>query len=99
MESLEGEDLNASLSSGHLSTLFDKTSVMAQVAEGLQYAHHQGIFHRDIKPANIMILSDGTAKIMDFGIAGVLSELKTRRARQDRVDRKSTRLNSSHLGI
>jgi hypothetical protein len=88
MEYLEGEDLNASLSSGHLSTLFDKTSVMAQVAEGLQYAHHQGIFHRDIKPANIMILSDGTAKIMDFGIAGVLSEFKkfkTRRARQDWV--------------
>src|SRR5262245_55567665 len=85
MEYLEGEDLTASLSSGHLSTLFDKTSVMAQVAEGLQYAHHQGIFHRDIKPANIMILSDGTAKIMDFGIAGVLSEFKARRARQGKV--------------
>ena len=40
MEYLEGEDLIASLSSGHLSTLLDKTSVMAQVAEGLQYAHH-----------------------------------------------------------
>src|SRR4030095_5945140 len=77
MEYLEGEDLRSSLSSGKNFSLLEKTSIMSQVAEGLQYAHHRGIVHRDIKPANLMILSDGTVKIMDFGIAGVLNALTT----------------------
>jgi serine/threonine protein kinase len=85
MEYLEGEDLKTSFAAGHLSTLLDKASIMSQVAEGLQHAHHHEIVHRDIKPANIMILSDGTAKIMDFGIARVLSELTTRLTRHGDV--------------
>ncbi|MBV8809066.1 MAG: protein kinase, partial [Acidobacteriaceae bacterium] len=49
--------------------LLQKLDIMAQTAEGLHHAHVHGTFHRDIKPANIMILADGTVKIMDFGIA------------------------------
>ena len=40
-----------------------------QILRALQHAHDKGIVHRDIKPQNIMLLSDGTIKITDFGIA------------------------------
>lgn len=40
-----------------------------QVLRALQHAHDNGIVHRDVKPQNIMLLQDGTIKVMDFGIA------------------------------
>src|SRR5215831_11573918 len=60
MEYLEGEDLKTALASRKVFSLLEKTSIMSQVAEGLQYAHQRGIVHRDIKPANLMILDEGT---------------------------------------
>ena len=43
--------------------------ITLQVLEGLEYAHAQGVVHRDIKPENIIVTKDGTAKLMDFGLA------------------------------
>lgn len=43
--------------------------IVKGIAEGLRYAHEQGIVHRDIKPDNIMIAPDGTPKILDWGLS------------------------------
>ena len=69
MELLPGVDLEALLRSGEPLPLVEKLDVVAQVCRGLAYAHERGIVHRDIKPSNMRLLEDGTAKIMDFGIA------------------------------
>lgn len=47
----------------------DAVHFTAQILKGLQHAHDKGIVHRDVKPQNIMVLSDGTIKVTDFGIA------------------------------
>ena len=44
------------------------------VCSALQYAHSQGVLHRDIKPENILITEEGTAKLMDFGLAKMLGQ-------------------------
>src|SRR5581483_1461611 len=69
MEYLEGDDLERIIASGRSLSLLQKLDIMAQAAAGLHHAHQHGTVHRDIKPANLMILPDGTVKIMDFGIA------------------------------
>ena len=52
-----------------------------QVCHGMEYATSKGVHaHRDLKPANIMISQDKTARITDFGLAGVVSELPVMRA-------------------
>jgi len=47
--------------------------IAREVAEGLQFAHGEGVIHRDLKPDNILLRADGSAVISDFGIARTLS--------------------------
>jgi serine/threonine protein kinase len=71
MEFLEGQSLHALMRSGATLT-FDKViEIIAQVAEGLDYAGRFGMVHRDIKPANILVTRSGVAKITDFGVVSV----------------------------
>jgi serine/threonine protein kinase len=71
MEYLEGKSMAEMINSREQIPLVDKIGLVCQVCDGLQYAHDRNVIHRDIKPANILVLKDGVAKIVDFGIARV----------------------------
>jgi serine/threonine protein kinase/tetratricopeptide (TPR) repeat protein len=68
MPCYEGESLHERLARGPLE-VNEALRIAAEVARGLARAHDSGVIHRDIKPGNIMLVSDGPAKIMDFGLA------------------------------
>jgi eukaryotic-like serine/threonine-protein kinase len=68
MELVEGEDLSQRIARGAI-PLDEALPIAKQIAEALEAAHEQGIIHRDLKPANITVRSDGTVKVLDFGLA------------------------------
>jgi serine/threonine protein kinase len=78
MEYLEGTNLHDLIRQRTPLSLQEKLSIMSEVAEGLRCAHDRGVIHRDVKPANIMRLTDGSVKIMDFGIARLARSSATR---------------------
>ena len=68
MEYLRGQTLRERLKQSKLS-LAEAYAILIQVAGAMDTVHAAGIVHRDIKAANVMLLPDGTAKLLDFGIA------------------------------
>ncbi len=73
MEYVEGEDLKVHLRRVGRMEPSDAERVALAVCEALDYAHGQGIVHRDIKPQNILLATNGTVKVADFGIARAMS--------------------------
>ena len=74
MEYIEGNTLTSIISNRKTISLSDILFIGAQVANGLQAAHSQGLVHRDIKPGNIMITPGGKVKVTDFGIVSIQNE-------------------------
>ena len=68
MELVEGEDLAQRDRAGAI-PIDEALPIARQIADALEAAHEQGIIHRDLKPANIKVRTDGTVKVLDFGLA------------------------------
>lgn len=77
MEFLEGQQLGNLMVANIALSINKIARIAAQVADGLAYAHKNGVVHRDIKPANIMLNENGVVKITDFGIARVPTGSRT----------------------
>src|SRR3989441_7241199 len=77
MEYLEGESLEQLIARRPALGLAQRVGSLVQACRALDYAHRHGIVHRDIKPGNIMVTTEGTVKVVDFGIARLVDTSKT----------------------
>jgi serine/threonine protein kinase len=75
MEYLSGQSLARVIARGAAAPTGDKIRLATELCEGLSYAHSRGLIHRDIKPDNLMVTDDGVLKILDFGLARLMSDL------------------------
>ena len=68
LELVEGPTLEDRIKQGAIS-VEESLKLALQIAEALEAAHDKGVIHRDLKPANVKVRSDGTVKVLDFGLA------------------------------
>ncbi len=69
MEYINGITLKEYIEQQRMVSWKEAVHFTVQILRALQHAHDNGIVHRDVKPQNVMLLQDGTVKVMDFGIA------------------------------
>jgi len=103
MEYLDGEDLQKRLARPERMSLRHRLDLAIEISHGIEYAHARGIVHRDLKPANVYLTESGTAKILDFGLArlmtsqltqsnmlmGTLNYMAPEQVRGERADQRS----------
>ncbi len=82
MELVDGRGLDERLASGFGSArngkdIDEALSIARQIVDALDGAHDKGVVHRDLKPANICIARDGTVKVLDFGLAKIVTPEST----------------------
>lgn len=82
MEYVDGVDLSRTVRDRGALPAAEACDYIRQAAIGLQHAYQRGMVHRDIKPHNLMITTDGTVKILDFGLAS-LTPVSADRDRQE----------------
>ena len=73
MEYLQGRTLDKIIK-GQLLGFEECVRILREVAEALGFVHEQGLVHRDLKPGNVMVLEDGSVRLLDFGIARARDE-------------------------
>jgi len=76
MEFIKGEELSSLLHRIGRLPAGKANEIARQLCAGLAAAHDRGVLHRDLKPANVMIDADGNVRITDFGIAGLIEEIR-----------------------
>ncbi len=76
MELVEGSSLEEELRRGRRFNWREVSQVGIQTARALRHAHDRGVIHRDLKPGNLLLASDGTVKLSDFGIARLFGNTK-----------------------
>ncbi len=69
MQYVEGRDLAAHVKHGGPLSVAQAVECILQAAEGLRYAHGEGVIHRDVKPSNLLLGRDGRVRILDLGLA------------------------------
>jgi serine/threonine protein kinase/tetratricopeptide (TPR) repeat protein len=78
MEYVEGQPLDVRLRAGEPLTLSQKLAIITEISDALAFAHRAGIVHRDMKPGNVMLTRSGGVRILDFGLARLVTSELTR---------------------
>jgi tRNA A-37 threonylcarbamoyl transferase component Bud32 len=73
LEYVDGVAVDRYCESRALSTR-QRLEIFLTIADAVEYAHHHAVVHRDLKPSNILVASDGTVKLLDFGVAKLLDQ-------------------------
>jgi Tol biopolymer transport system component len=77
LELVEGQTLSERIAAAPV-PIAEALPIARQIAEALESAHERGIIHRDLKPANVKLTPEGTAKVLDFGLATIEPGADTR---------------------
>jgi tetratricopeptide (TPR) repeat protein len=77
MEYVQGENLKQLVKRKGPMSVEEMKSTITQVADALMYAHSQQVLHRDVKPGNVILRQSGDIKVVDFGVAKIISDAAT----------------------